>query len=209
MMALYQRDDVFSIDIDGDELMSSWMHGSEEELAHAVVALLAGLPAPRVMVGGLGMGFTLRAALDALAGRPHAVVELVEFFSAVVEWNQGLLAHLAGHPLGDPRVVVRVADVADIVAAARDRYDGILLDVDNGPDPFTLDSNLHLYTRKGLGRLRTALAPGGVLGIWSAYDDRRFAGALDHAGFSVETQRVRARAEGGGGWHVLFLARRE
>jgi spermidine synthase len=210
-LVLSRRGDVFHIHIDRYELMASRAHGSEEELARLALSALgpraASTAAPRVLIGGLGMGFTLRAALDALGDQPGAVVDIAEVFPAVVVWNRGPLAPLARHPLADPRVNVMEADVADVVAAAAGRYDAVLLDVDNGPEALTLESNHRLYAPAGLRRLLAALAPGGVLAVWSTDDDPRFAHRLRETGFTVTTRHVRARA-GRGERHVVFVAQR-
>jgi spermidine synthase len=206
-LVLSRQGDVFHIHVDRYELMASRAHGSEEELARlAIAALPAATLAPRILVGGLGMGFTLRAALDALADRSAATVEVAEVFPAVVAWNRGQLATLAREPLADPRVTVVEADVGDVVAGARARYDAILLDVDNGPEALTLDSNRRLYSPAGLRALRAALTGEGVLAVWSTDDDPRFAHRLGETGFEVTTHRVRARA-GRGARHVVFVAR--
>jgi len=225
-LTLYQRGDAFYIQIDGYDLMSSRAHGSEDELARLALAEVRtgsrpgdgrppGGPGPRVLVGGLGMGFTLRAALDALGGRAggEAGVEVVvaEAFQAVVDWNRGPLAHLAGRPLADPRVRVMVGDVADRLAEAGDEgapYDVVLLDVDNGPEAITLEANEHLYTQRGLARAFHALVPGGVLAVWSANDDPRFADRLRRAGFRTNIHRVSERHGGKGGRHTIFVAAR-
>jgi len=206
-LVLSRRGDVFHIHIDRYELMASRAHGSEEELARLALTALGPRPAPRVLVGGLGMGFTLRATLDALADRPGASIEVAEVFPAVVEWNRGVLAPLAGSPLVDPRVRVVEGDVADAIAAAGTGYDAILLDVDNGPEALTLDTNRRLYTPVGLRRLLAALTPGGVLAVWSTEDDPRFADRLGEIGFAVTTRSVRARP-GRGARHVVFVAER-
>jgi len=207
-LVLSRRGDVFHIHVDSYELMDSRAHGSEEELARlAIAALPPATLTPRILVGGLGMGFTARAALDALSSRPNANVEVAEVFPAVVAWNRGPLATLAREPLTDPRVTVVEADVADVVAGGSARYDAILLDVDNGPEALTLDSNRRLYAPAGLRALRTALSPEGVLAVWSSDDDPRFTHRLGETGFTVATHHVRARA-GRGARHVVFLARR-
>jgi spermidine synthase len=204
---LSRRGDVFHIHVDRYELMASRAHGSEEELARLAIAALGRRPAPRVLIGGLGMGFTVRAALDALSEQPQATIEVAEVFPAVVAWNRGPLAALAREPLADSRVSVVEADVGDVIASAAGRYDAILLDVDNGPEALTLDSNRRLYAPAGLRQLHAALAPRGVLAVWSTDDDPRFAYRLDEIGFTAETRRVRARA-GRGARHVVFVARR-
>jgi spermidine synthase len=206
-LVLYQRGDVFHITVDRYELMASRAHGSEEALARLALAPLAAVPAPRVLVGGLGMGFTLRATLDALGERRDALVVVAEMFAAVVAWNRGVLGRLAGEPLADPRVRVVEGDVAEQLAPAS--FDAILLDVDNGPEALTLDRNRRLYSAAGVRRLHDALRPGGVLGVWSASDDPPFAARLAAAGLAASTHRVAARASGKGGRHVVFLGRRQ
>ena len=223
-LTLYRRGDAFYIQIDGYDLMSSRAHGSEDELARLALAEVRSGPGtgdggrpggagPRVLVGGLGMGFTLRATLDVLGGRAAggagAEVVVAEAFQAVVDWNRGPLAHLAGRPLADPRVRVVVGDVADRLTEAGDEaapYDAVLLDVDNGPEAITLEANEHLYTQRGLARSFHALAPGGVLAVWSANDDPRFADRLRRAGFRTSTHRVSERHGGKGGRHTIFVA---
>lgn len=207
-LVLYRRGDAYLIEIDAYDLMSSRAHGSEEELARRALAALDHRPAPRVLIGGLGMGFTLRAALDALAGRRQARVVVAEVFPAVVEWNRRWFGDLAGRPLDDPRAKVEVADVAALFAA-EPPWDVILLDVDNGAEALTLDRNRHLYTTAGVERLHRALAPGGVLAVWSTTDDVPFADRLQRGGFKVATHRVAARSGGKGGRHVVFVGRRE
>jgi len=211
-LVLYQRGGVFAIEIDGADLMFSRAHGSEEDLARLALEALGDRPAPRVLVGGLGMGYTLRAVLDGLdAGggkRSRAVVVVAEAFPEVVSWNRGVLADLARRPLDDRRVRVEEDDVVEVVARARKPFDVILLDVDNGPEALTLDGNRHLYTPTGLARLHDALAPGGVLAVWSATGDPRFVRRLGGAGFAASQHRSYARPGGKGGRHTIFLGRR-
>lgn len=211
-LALYQRGGDFFIEIDGDELMTSRMHGSEEELARLGLAALGPRPKQplRVLVGGLGMGFTLRAVLaEATRARLAGVKAVVsEFFPAVVEWNRRWLGPLAGHPLADPRTEIAVGDIAPHLAASPGRYDLILLDIDNSPSAFTLDANRHLYLERGLATIHAALTPGGVLAVWSAEEDALFVRRLRRSGFTAEVHRVAARAEKRGGRHLIFLARR-
>lgn len=216
-LTLHRRGEAFYIQIDGYDLMSSRAHGSEDELARLALTEVrtgngAGL---RVLVGGLGMGFTLRATLDALGGRTptgrDAEVVVAEAFPAVVEWNRGPLAHLAGRPLADRRVRVVVGDVAERLAEAGDEaapFDVILLDVDNGPEAITLRGNSRLYTDRGLARAYRALAPGGALAVWSAHDEPRFAKRLRKAGFRVAIHKVSERHGGKGGRHTIFVAGR-
>ena len=159
-----------------------------------------------MLVGGLGMGFTLRATLDLLP--PDATVVVAELVPAVVEWNRGPLGPLAGHPLKDPRVRVEVGDVGgDASRRARERFDAILLDVDNGPAAFTAAHNAGLYDNAGVAAARAALRSGGVLAVWSAWEDRKFEQRLRYAGFTVEVERVRARLKKGGPRHTIFLGR--
>ena len=190
------------IRVDGQHLMSSRMHGSEEALAALACERARLRPRPSVLVGGLGMGFTLRATLDLLP--PDARVVVVELLPAVVVWNRGLLGDLAGHPLGDPRVQVEVADVAATLRASPGRFDAVLLDVDNGPSAFTSSDNDGLYDAQGLAAARDALTRGGVLAVWSAKDDRRFQQRMREAGFRVEVTPVRGH-QNKGPRHVIFV----
>jgi spermidine synthase len=204
LMTLTRRDREYIILADGKPLMSSRMHGSEEALATRACARAGGMEDPCVLVGGLGMGFTLRAALDVLPAQATVVVS--ELVPAVVNWNHGPLAPLAGHPLDDRRVRVVEGDVMDVVSTSRGRFDAIILDVDNGPAAFTASSNARLYTNEGVASARAALKPGGVLAVWSARDDRKFEQRLRYNGFTVEVTRVRARLHKGGPRHTLFFA---
>jgi spermidine synthase len=202
-MTLMRRDHEIVILANGKPLMSSRMHGSEEALAVSACRHARTLEDPCVLVGGLGMGFTLRATLDVLP--PSAIVVVAELVPAVVEWNRGPLGPLAEHPLKDRRVRVEVADVAETLGASRGRFDAVLLDVDNGPAAFTAPDNAGLYDDRGLSAARAALKAGGVLAVWSAWDDRRFEQRLRHGGFTVEVERVRARLKKGGPRHTIFL----
>ena len=203
LITLARQDRELLILAGGKPLMSSRMHGSEAALAQFGCASVP-REAPRVLVGGLGMGFTLRATLDALPD--DAEVTVAELLPAIVEWNRGPLGPLAGHPLEDPRV--RIA--GDVGAAMREHpahYDAILLDVDNGPDAFTESGNAALYGDQGLVWARRALRPGGTLAVWSAWEDRKFEQRLRYAGYSVRVERVRARLKQGGPRHTIFIAR--
>ena len=186
--------------------MNSASHRSEEKLAVYGCAGLARTPGARVLIGGLGMGFTARAALDVLARDAEVVV--VESVAAVVRWNREVIGHLAREPLADPRLSVVEADVVDAIAAAACRYDAILLDVDNGPEAFTLRSNGHLYSAEGLARLSRSLTAGGVLAVWSSSAAPDFVRRLRRAGFEPRTERVSPRGGAGRRSHTLFLARR-
>jgi spermidine synthase len=192
-LRLQQRGEEFAIRAGGQVLMTSRSHGSEERLA---TAALDGLrPAPgRVLVGGLGMGYTLRAALDRLG--PAAQVVVAELVPAVVDWNRGPLAQLAGRPLEDARVEISVGDVRACLTPAA--WDAILLDVDNGPIALTQESNASLYSARGLAFLRAALRPGGRLALWSAAPEPSFVGRLGRAGLAAEMLPA-------GGRHVIFL----
>ncbi len=202
---LMQHGDEFAIRLGPLALMSSLDHGSEEVLAELACGRLAGRAKVRLLVGGLGMGFTLAAALRTLG--PDAQVEVAELIPAVVAWNRGPLAHLAGKPLEDRRVVVWEADVAERIGAARAAYDAILLDVDNGPDGLTRAGNDGLYTVAGLRAAFAALRPGGLLGVWSVAPDPEFTRRLQKARFAVEQATVRARRTKGGR-HTLWFATR-
>lgn len=203
---LKQRGTEFSIMLGATELMNSRASGSEEALARLACEALGTPPRAHVLVGGLGMGFTLRAALARLG--PDAVVTVAELVPAVVAWARGALASLHGDSLQDPRVVVREDDVAALMQGRRAAYDIILLDVDNGPDGLTRPGNDGLYGANGLGAARAALRPGGILGVWSIRPDRHFAERLRRAGFAVEEHRVRAGGAGRGARHIVWIARR-
>ncbi len=203
-MVLYERDGVYTLRVDGYELMSSRAHGSEDELARRPCEMISGVRSPRVLIAGLGFGYTLRAALDHLPG--DARVTVCEVFPSLVRWNREHLAPLAGRPLDDPRVRVVEADVADLMAP-RPRWHAILLDVDNGPEAFTLRSNARLYGDRGVARLAAALESGGVLAVWSATPSPAFERCLRRAGLATRTVRTAARSGGRGPLHYLFLAR--
>jgi spermidine synthase len=203
-LALARRDREFAIRVDGQVLMNSASHGSEEKLAQHGCSGLRGVRGARVLVGGLGMGFTARAALDVLGA--DARVDVVELVGAVVAWNRDFIGHLAGAPLLDPRLRVIESDVADTIAAARGRYDAILLDVDNGPQALTTYHNRRLYTPAGLARARRALRHRGTLAVWSAFEARPFTDRLRQSGFEVSLKRVRAHGTSSHR-HALWLAR--
>jgi spermidine synthase len=204
-LALLRRGDEFVIRLGPLALMSSRAHGSEEALAELACAPLALRQDARVLIGGLGMGFTLAAALRVLS--PTARVVVAELVPAVVEWNRGPLAHLAGRPLEDSRVEVSVGDVAARIPSERGTLDAILLDVDNGPSGLTREGNDRLYGLPGLRAARHALRAGGSLGVWSVQPDRAFSRRLAEAGFEVQERLVRARGARGGR-HTLWLGTR-
>jgi spermidine synthase len=202
-LALTRRDREYVILAGGRSLMSSRMHGSEEALASLACRAVHGRVDPSVLIGGLGMGFTLRTALDLLPA--DATVFVSELVPAVVEWNRGPLGPLAGHPLKDKRVRVEVSDVAATLGASRDRFDAVMLDVDNGPAAFTAAGNDGLYGDRGLAAARAALKVGGVVAVWSAWDNRKFEQRLRYGRFEVDVQRVRGRLKQGGPRHTIFL----
>jgi spermidine synthase len=202
-MTLTRHGSEYVIHASGQTLMSSRMHGSEEALAMFGCARARTLEAPCCLVGGLGMGFTLRAALDLLPG--DATVIVAELAPAMVEWNRGPLGPLARHPLRDKRVVIEVSDVADTLGSRPGQFDAVLLDVDNGPAAFTASDNAGLYDDRGLAAARAALTLGGVYAVWSSREDRRFEQRLRYAGFDVTVERVRGRLKKGGPRHTIFL----
>jgi len=203
-LRLLQRGAEFSIKLGHNELMNSRVSGSEEALAEIACARVGTRTRPRLLIGGLGMGFTLRAALDLLEADARIVV--AELVPEVVAWNRGPLAEISGRSLADLRVTVREGDVAQEIRRDAGEYDAILLDVDNGPDGLTRPANDRLYDLAGLRAARAALRPGGVLAVWSAAPDAAFARRLRQADFTVEEIRVRARSSGGGARHMIWLA---
>jgi len=205
-LCLYRRGDEFSIKITGrGELMNSRVHGSEDALAEQTCARLVDCLKPRLLIGGLGMGFTLAAALRHVGDTAQVVV--AELAPAVVAWNRGPLGECAGHPLQDPRVMVREQDVARVLKAGQQVYDAILLDVDNGPEGLTRRENDWLYGMSGLNAAYAALRPQGLLAVWSAGPDRDFSQRLCKVGFEVDEVRVRAHGSKGAR-HIIWLARR-
>lgn len=203
---LYQRDDEYAIKVGAIQLMSSRMFGSEEALAELGCSSAANRERASVLVGGLGMGYTLAAALRQL--KPSAEVTIAELVPIVIRWNQTLLAHLAGRPLDDPRVTVFEGDIAQLLKSGRQAYDAIVLDVDNGPEGLTQRDNNWLYSEAGLRAARRALRPGGVLSVWSEGPSPVFTKRLRHAGFRVEEARPRFHGKGRGGRHTVWLAER-
>ncbi len=203
-LCLYRRGAEFSIRVGNRELMNSRAHGSEDVLAELACARIAGRTAPRILIGGLGMGFTLAAALRALGAGARVVV--AELVPAVIAWNRGHLAALADHPLQDARVAVQEADVGQILRATRQTYDAILLDVDNGPQGMARKENDWLYARPGLEAAHAALRPGGALAVWSAAPNPVFARRLRGVGFIVDEIHTPARDSGKGRRHTIWLA---
>ncbi len=187
----YHHDGAFTFVVDSTELMSSRVHGSEEALAELALERLGARQAPRVLVGGLGMGFTLARALELVDAA--AIVEVAELVPEVVTWNREVLGQCARHPLRDPRTHLIVGDVGEVIAAATGRYDAMLLDVDNGPEGLSRPCNDRLYDDRGLATARAALRPGGVLAVWSSVSNPAFTARLRRSGFAVAEHRVRAR----------------
>lgn len=204
-LTLHRRVRDYYLYFDGEELMSTRRPASEGALATLACGLLPDTNRPRVLIGGLGFGFTLRAALDAL---PRAAeVMVAEIFPTVVDWNREYLAELQHHPLDDHRVQICDNDVRDLLLEKyRGRYQAILLDVDNSPAAWCLKTNSQLYDEQGLGRIKRCLSPGGILGIWSAHPEPAFVKRLRKASFTVSTETVRAFG-GRGSRHTIFLAR--
>ena len=204
-LVLRFRGGVYEIRCNGWDLMSNRAHASEQTMARLALAEIAARESPRVLIGGLGMGFTLRAALDVAPA--HTAIEVAELTPAIVAWNRGPLAPLAGRPLDDSRALVRVVDVRDALAAAPGRYDAILLDTDNGPGAVMVAGNARLYLREGLDLTRRALAPGGVLAYWSADRSEAFEGLLDACGLDWRVVETPAREGRDRPLHAIYLAR--
>ena len=204
-LMLYRHQDKFSIVVPGrGELMNSRVHGSEKALAELACQRLKSGASPRLLVGGLGMGFTLAAALDAVG--PGAEVVVAELVPEVVEWNRELTGEPAGHPLADPRSTVYIGDVAGILKDCGSGFDAIMMDVDNGPSAMIRRENDWLYSAEGLAVTRRALRPGGVLAVWSAAPDPLFQTRLRRSGFKVEEHIVRPHRAGKGARHYIWLA---
>ncbi|KQX17878.1 MULTISPECIES: spermidine synthase [unclassified Sphingomonas] len=204
-LRLFRRGDDFMIVLDRNELMNSRMSGSEEALALMTIERLGGrIASPHVLIGGYGMGFTLRAALGMLPATARATV--AELVPTIIEWARGPMADLTAGCLDDRRVTIVQSDVAEVIQAGRATYDAILLDVDNGPDGLVREANGWLYSMRGLSAARAALRPGGVLAVWSAAPDVAFVRRLRGAGFDVDEVAVRARSNGKGPRHVIWFA---
>lgn len=203
-LRLFQRGGDFMIVLDRDELMTSRMSGSEEALAEMSCARLRSCGGLKLLIGGYGMGFTLRAALRVLPADASIVVS--ELVPEIIAWARGAMAGLTAGCLDDPRVKVVERDVAALIATADRDHDAILLDVDNGPDGLTHPGNERLYSRRGLAAAKAALRPGGVLAVWSAAPDAAFTRRLTESGFKVEQVMVRARSNGKGPRHTIWFA---
>jgi spermidine synthase len=205
-MKLIRRGDEYLILVNGAVLMSNRMHGSEEALATFAFQRMRTLARPSVLIGGLGMGFTLRATLDLLPS--DAAVVVAELVPAVVEWNRGPLGPLAKHPLKDKRVRVETGDVAVTFSSRLGQFDAVLLDVDNGPAALTDSNNAGLYDSRGIAAAHASLKKTGVLAIWAAKEDRKFKQRLRDGGFDVQVLRPRGRLIKSGPRHTIFLARK-
>jgi spermidine synthase len=203
-LRLKQRGSEFSIMLGSNELMNSRLSGSEEALATLSRDKIAGRPRPNMLIGGLGMGFTLRAALSALPA--DASVTVAELVPAVVQWARGPMLAVFQGCLDDPRVAIHQGDVGELIRQSKAKFDAILLDVDNGPDGLTRRSNDSLYDFAGLRSARDALRPGGVLAVWSSGPDAGFTRRLRDCGFAVEAVNTRANGKRGGARHVIWLA---
>lgn len=204
-LKLYQSGDLFSIKIPGrGDLMNSRMHGSERALAELACERLATKKNTRILIGGLGMGFTLAAALEVLG--PDAEIVVAELVPEVVEWNRTLIGAPAGHPLADARSVVYVGDVADLIRREPGGFDAILMDVDNGPEALVRRENDWLYSLAGLEATKNALRPGGVLAVWSASPDSLFSVRLRQAKLKVREHVVRPHRAGKGPRHHIWVA---
>lgn len=205
-LRLMRRGSEFSIKLGQNELMNSRLSGSEEALATLTCERLKGCKQPHLLIGGLGMGFTLRAALAILD--PDARVVVAELVPKVVAWARGPMAEVFGGSLSDPRVSIREKDVGLLIRAERAAYDAILLDVDNGPEGLSREANDALYNKSGLAMAHAALRPGGVLAVWSSGPDPRFTQRLIKTGFDVDEIKTRANGKGGGARHVIWIATR-
>lgn len=203
-LRLKQRGTEYSIMSGPVELMNSRLSGSEEALATLACERIAQAAAPRILIGGLGMGFTLRAALAGLS--EDARIEVAELVPAVVEWARGPLASVLAGSLDDARVSVQTIDVRRLMGKGQGPYDAILLDVDNGPEGLTRPANDSLYGPGGLAKAHAALRPGGILGVWSSGPNPAFTRNLRRSGFTAEEIRVRANGKGGGARHIIWMA---
>jgi spermidine synthase len=204
-LLLQQRGEEYSIRVDGYELMNTRVHGSEDALAELACSRLKEPDRAHVLVGGLGMGFTLAAVLKAIGPKSKATV--AELVPEVVEWNRGPMGAASGDPLSDPRTIVKTMDVAEVIRASSSTFDAILLDVDNGPASLVAKKNDRLYTRAGLRAAHAALRPDGVLAIWSSADDPAFTRRLQQNGFEPEIHRVGSH-RGRGPRYYVWIAKR-
>jgi spermidine synthase len=205
-LRLMRRGNEFSIMLGQNELMNSRLSGSEEALATIACEKIRARERPRILIGGLGMGFTLRAALAVLGTEAQIIV--AELVPAVLAWARGAMMEVFGQSLTDPRVSIRVTDVGHLIRSSPSAFDAILLDVDNGPEGLTREANDALYNLEGLSAARATLRPGGVLAVWSSRPDLKFTRRLRKAGFDVDEVRARARGSRGGARHIIWIATR-
>ena len=205
-LTLYQRDTEYSIRVNGLELMNSRMFGSEQMLAKLSCREVADRHNACVLIGGLGMGYTLSAALRSL--HADADVLVAELVPSVVEWNQGVLGALADDPLEDSRVTVRIKDVVHVIRSSTSAFDAILLDVDNGPGSMAQEGNDELYSLSGVSMIHRALRPGGVVAVWSASPDSGFTQRLKTSSFYVIEHKVRGRTQKKGPVHTIWIAKK-
>jgi spermidine synthase len=203
-LRLMRRGSEFSMMLGQNELMNSRLSGSEEALATLACKRIEAVKRPHLLIGGLGMGFTLRAALTVLG--PDAQITVAELVPAVVAWARGPMADLFGHSLGDARASIVTADVSEVIQSHPSAFDAILLDVDNGPEGLIRKANDALYTIKGLTKIRRALRPGGVLAVWSSGPNTSFSKRLRDADFVVNEVGVRATTKRSGAHHVIWFA---
>jgi spermidine synthase len=203
-LRLMRRGTEFSMMLGPNELMNSRLSGSEEALATLACKRLEAVKGPHLLIGGLGMGFTLRAALAVLG--PEARITVAELVPAVIAWARGPMADIFGDSLKDPRAKIREADVADVIGARASAFDAVLLDVDNGPEGLIRKANDALYDPKGLKAIRRALRPGGVLAVWSSGPHPAFTKRLRDAGFDVNEVNLRATTRRSGARHVIWFA---
>ena len=203
-LILYQRDTEYSIRVNGQELMNSRTFGSEMMLAELSCPEIVDRKNANVLIGGLGMGYTLSAALRLLDS--DADVCVAELVPSVVEWNKEVLGALAGHPLKDSRVTVLIEDVVNIINNNKSAFDAILLDVDNGPDSLTQEENDELYSMSGISVIHRALRPGGVVAVWSSSPDTGFTQRLNRSSFNVIEKKVRGRTQKKGPVHTIWIA---
>lgn len=206
-LRLMRRGAEFSMMLGQNELMNSRLSGSEEALATLACKRIEAVRCPDILIGGLGMGFTLRAALAMLGSGARIMV--AELVPAVIAWAQGPMADIFGDSLADPRASVHAADVVDVIRSHPSAFDAILLDVDNGPDGLVRPDNNRIYSKAGLHNARKALRPGGILAVWSADKDPKFRRRMEDCHFEVEEVEVRARANGKGPRHVIWFGRTE
>jgi len=205
-LRLMRRGDEFSMMLGPNELMNSRLSGSEEALATLACKRIEAVKRPHLLIGGLGMGFTLRAALAVLGN--DARIMVAELVPAVIAWARGPMAGIFGECLSDPRADIREADIVDVVQSQRSAFDAILLDVDNGPEALIRKANDALYDAKGLKAIRRALRPGGVLAVWSSGPNAPFSRRLSDAGFDVNEVAIRATTKRSGARHVIWFAAR-